>query len=591
MDILNDDEWLIIFKQFNLNERTHLRLVSKKFKSLLDTIKITKLIIYERWPVVPDQLMHTDEPFSLQDTVEVYNLNKFFNNPIILGQMRSIRQLVVAGFTDAIRVKYLSEIDLNTVFRKLNYLRLRNVMFTNSSLLQSTEIEHLILERSFFKSIEKCASYRNEIEQFGLPANSRSILVFKYQFNDLKSRKIKYLTLNVIDLPFVEYCVEHGLFNSLEQIDATFADLASLLFLNNHCPALKIVQCQVYEDMKASFLQVDKIVDASKQLRDDLSVYLFGTYECQQVLLITVLIRTQQSKLTENRNRFLPSFIGIPFNKASARPIVDFMRQMNKLDNCLENSNLGLAYYPTIETYRLIKRFERDHDLSRFYQMIEVLTIQYLIKDANFINKFNRCEALHFALDESPAFYFKSVDLFARVKDIIFLTPGDDSTYGNEIFDLLPTYCGRLLKLTIQNTNKINFEFVLRFVTLKRLILRLCFPVEQSEFMQMIRTLKHLDIVDIAYVVESANSIRRDELSKFKREVNDCLENELKRPAIVFKIEIHTKKTVGTFIRYVLIKKNTKKSSLMPDVDETKMFQMCQFMSMNDRFTGFGLDR
>ena len=92
----------------------------------------------------------------------------------------------------------------------------------------------------------------------------------------------------------------------------------------------------------------------------------------------------------------------------------------------------------------------------------------------------------------------------------------------------------------------------------------------------MIRTLKHLHFVDIAYVIESTDSIRRDELSKFKREVNDCLENELKRLAIEFRIEIHKKKDVGTFIRYVLKKKAFTGSYSMQDED--KMYQMYQYM-------------
>ena len=286
MDILNDDEWLIIFKQFNLNERTHLRLVSKRFKSLLDTIKITKLIIYERWPAVPDQLMHTDEPFSIQDTVEVYDLNKFFNNPIILEQMRSIRQLVIEGCSNE------KEINLNTAFTKLNYLRLQGVVFTNSSLLQSTELEYLMLNFVFLNSMEKCNANLNEIEQFGLSDYSRSPSVFSYQFNELRSRKIKYLNLNFIykESEFLSYCIEHGLFSSLEQIDVSFFDFESLILLNDRCPSLKRVNCLVGVNNKSFSSVVDEIKYPNEQLRGDLSVYLFGTYECPQVLLIIELV-------------------------------------------------------------------------------------------------------------------------------------------------------------------------------------------------------------------------------------------------------------------------------------------------------------
>ena len=280
MDILND-EWLVIFKMFNLNERTNLRLVSKRFKCLLDMIKITKLIIYEKSPTLPVQPNYADESNSLQDTVYVYDLNKFFNNPTILDQMEPIRQLVIEGS------KSETEIDLKTGFKKLTYLRLRNVKFTNSSLLQSTELEHLTLQDSFFHSFGKCISDFGGIYQIIQSDYNRS--VFNHKFNDLKSRKLKYLKLISADFEGLRCWIQHGLFHSLEEIDITFFDFESLILLNNRCPALKIVNCQVGKDKEAFLREVDTIEYASEQLRDDLLVYLFGMYAptllIQQVLL------------------------------------------------------------------------------------------------------------------------------------------------------------------------------------------------------------------------------------------------------------------------------------------------------------------
>lgn len=288
MDKLNDDELLIIFKMLSLNERANLRLVSKRFKSLLDTIQITKLIIYERIPSLPGRLVHTNEPYGIQHTVYVYDLNKFFNNPTIIGQMKSIRQLVVEGF------KPKTEIDLKTGFKKLNYLKLRNVVFTNASLLQSTELEHLIIKFSFFNSIERCTSHLDKLD--GIKYNN-SPSVFNYQFNELKTRKLKYLKLMAAEFEFLDYCVKHGLFSSLEEIDVSFSDFASLTFLNNRCPTLKTVNCQIGLNFESFFLDVDKIENVSEQLRDDLSVYLFGMYEPTNrstiFVIERVLIRTE----------------------------------------------------------------------------------------------------------------------------------------------------------------------------------------------------------------------------------------------------------------------------------------------------------
>ena len=251
---------------------------------------------------------------------------------------------------------------------------------------------------------------------------------------------------------------------------------------------------------------------------------------------------------------------------------------MRLLNGSLKIYCADLEYELTPETYDYIKRFERDYDLSRFYQRIKSVHITCLIKDVNFFNKFNQCVTLHFCLSEGPAFYFKSADLFSRVQNIMFIASKGDSIYGNEIFDLLPHYCGHLISLTIRNEHKLNFKFVCALVRLKRLLFRLCFPIEHCEFMQMIRTLRYLNSVDICYMIKTTGSIR-NELSKLKREVNECLANELKRPAVEFKIEIHKKTDFGKFVRYIL---KEKRSQVSPMVDEEIMFRICQSVSMKN---------
>ena len=93
----------------------------------------------------------------------------------------------------------------------------------------------------------------------------------------------------------------------------------------------------------------------------------------------------------------------------------------------------------------------------------------------------------------------------------------------------------------------------------------------------MIRTLRHLICVDICYAIKSTDSIK-DELSKFKKEVNDCLKNELKRSRIEFKIEIHRRTNFGNFIRYVLKEKNSAENWVAEDEDS--MFEFCRYASI-----------
>ena len=263
MDTLNDDELLIIFKLLTLNERTKLRSVSKRFKSLLDSIKITKLIIYDQVQPIADQLTYTNEPYDLLDTVEVYDLYHFFNNATILKQMESIRILTIEFYLPA------RAIDLKTtVFTKLSYLKLRNVEFTNPSILKSTELEHLILESSFFNSM----------------SSNRMPTIFNNPFNHLNSPKIKYLMLTPIDFKLLaNYFMKR--FDSIIEIDIMVDDCGPLTILNgSFCSSLKTINCHISTSVDGFLREAVMIEQISQHLRDDLSVYLFGTYD-QQVLI------------------------------------------------------------------------------------------------------------------------------------------------------------------------------------------------------------------------------------------------------------------------------------------------------------------
>ena len=258
---------------------------------------------------------------------------------------------------------------------------------------------------------------------------------------------------------------------------------------------------------------------------------------------------------------------------------MDFVKQIKQFGDCLEISNSAIEFQLKQGIYDCIKRFERDYDLSRFYQLFTTISIFCFRKDVNFHNKFNQCQTLCFLQPESPDFYFNECPgLLSKVERMNFITTQNASSYGNDIFDQLPKYCAHLVSLTIQNTSKINFNFLHSLARLCSVRFKLCFPVEQSEFMQLIRTWKRLCFVDISYVVAELTDSIRAELSKLKREVNDCVKNELKKSTIEFKIEIHKKHDYGTFIRYVLRAEIYDEGFSMEKEDEDSMFEMCRYM-------------
>ena len=96
MVVLIDDVLLIIFKKLNLNERAPVRLVNKKFRDLIDSIPITKLIIYEKErPPITYKLEYLNESFNQNETASVSDLQKFFNSKLLIRQMKRIKILKI----------------------------------------------------------------------------------------------------------------------------------------------------------------------------------------------------------------------------------------------------------------------------------------------------------------------------------------------------------------------------------------------------------------------------------------------------------------------------------------------------------------
>lgn len=118
---LNDHCLLMVFKLVNLNDRASLHLANQRFKTLCDSISINKLIVFERGAVVAGKLPHTYEAYGYEDTASCFDLQKLFDNPTLLKQMRRLRVLVIYG----IRLP-ATELKLNTVSDRLEYLLLHH---------------------------------------------------------------------------------------------------------------------------------------------------------------------------------------------------------------------------------------------------------------------------------------------------------------------------------------------------------------------------------------------------------------------------------------------------------------------------------
>lgn len=100
-----------VFRHLNLNERTAVRSVSRRWRSVADSISIKKLCINQNRP--PSAYNDSaGEHWNLIDSVHVIGLNRFFNSEPIQKALKHINKLVIFGQTE---VSKFSEFILLTI--------------------------------------------------------------------------------------------------------------------------------------------------------------------------------------------------------------------------------------------------------------------------------------------------------------------------------------------------------------------------------------------------------------------------------------------------------------------------------------------
>lgn len=272
-----------------------------------------------------------------------------------------------------------------------------------------------------------------------------------------------------------------------------------------------------------------------KKLRDDVAVYLFG----------------------------------IRLNKDTLSFITGFMKQFGSK---LRVNRYKLEYIMLEESYKYIKKYENKYDLTGFYDSISLLHLgQQIIVDEKLFKKFRNLEHLCFSLFQSPGLSFRRVlAAFPKLKSLWIVARDVKVNYGNEILNQIPKTNPDLIYLSIDNrNNEIKFDFLFELRRLNFIKMNLGFPIDQSEFIELIRTLKYVRTVDIRFV--KPDDLNKEQLKWFKKQVNDCLANELKRPDHYFTIKIYNGGPKESFVRYLMKPKDAQ--DVMEDFDKIKMFQ------------------
>lgn len=525
--LLNDDLILKILNYLNLNEKCNLRLVNEKIKNLVDFIPITKLIIYEKHPQLAGKFKMTDEKFDVEDTAYVYDLNLFFKSePIIANFKKSLSKLIIYGLD-------LTLVFLGESFDKLRHLELNDVNFSDATILESPRLQKLLIYRSSFTICEK---FDFLLQKHQVPKATFDHLL---GLGDLNS-KIKHLNISDFnflenELDFLKLCVESKAFSKLEIFEVNLDDLNNLIYLSNEMKSLKEIRLfsgKTFEQFQDS-IRRNPLKKLIKQLRTDLTVYLFGVPLLEnKIEIISDFFYNVSNKVKLN----------IPY--AVAKDMVLRCGDVLLSDSVLTIEN-GNEFYEEIDTINQNKEL-----FSGFVDLVDTICFKEELRDLEelrFYQKFKNVHTITFTFFLNLNFDLPATfKAFSEVKNLklISIPLQDAFAYDNKVLKKIPVYCKKLVNLHIEFWDPFaDFDFLLLLnPQIKWLKLLLRYPIDEDIYLEFLKKfgkqcLSYLEI----YFVQSART--KEELSEFKKKVLKLIE-DMKITRFTFKIEIHTHKEI-----------------------------------------------
>lgn len=529
---LPDIPLLLIFGQCSLNTRANVRLACKRFRQLCDELKIEKLVIQERnKPIVPGTLQ-SGEPYSEEHAVNCFSLQQFFDSPILREQLRSLRVLVIHGDgnTDGLAL---------TVEFKLRYLELHRIGFASSSIMNSPQLEHLILDRPAFAKV--VAGDYTALTDIGkkLTAKYRKmptewLMVSQYGFDSLQSKQLRYLNLShLTDQILFQHCVRHGLLRSIEHMKLVLLNLGTLKYLSENCPSLKRIDFIARNLDQLVQLNQVALPGMLRRLRKDLKVYAFG----------------------------------VPMHRHSDP--VQVTEMLNELSELATPNEEGSGLTITLDLARAFTLYQlnKTEELNEFYKLIDTVdVVQEVLASQKLFLKFVGCKTLLLQLLNNPVPSFKNLAAAYTRLDTVVLRCEHQVRLGSDVFNFLKQ--NRLITyLFLENYQKINdFRFLLDLPRLKELGLCLFHPIEHELILELIKRLP-LNFLDITCIRPA--SLSKEQLSAFKQRVIREAGDRIQARQLYFKITIHTKAD-KQIVRYHL--KTVRVIGEYPLFDEERIF-------------------
>lgn len=507
MDGLIDDALFLVLGYLNLNERASMRLVSKKWKYIVDKIVVRKLAIFHNLPPKPGRLKIKNERFCLGDTVHVEKWDSFIRNAFVTANLlRSIEKMVVMSNEK----RELNFYDLK--FDRLSYLELHDVRISEqSAFLESNRIETLFLY------------YRDNLDYFRKENEDIAKMNKKFGFLKLLSRlkKLKHLNIrNKLTIEFFQNWTQ--ILNKIEQLDVHIRDVKTLLYINNEYPNLKTLNVFVSEslDKFGLFLSDICLNGLKRKLRKDLQVSLYN----------------------------------IPFERENIGFMCDYLlKSKNQIKLC----NSELTYIVDENCQALMDEYrDQQHLLERFYNNISILIFQVPYLNQAVYRKMVNIEYLNFHFKNYQTYDYENIEkfleIFTNLKELKLLFDVNQAC-GSEILQLLPIYCWTINSIIVKCASERNYDYtpLLQLANLKYVKLILVNCLDDHMLIQLVHQLDYLTHMEITFNRTAVHSERH--ICFTQDHIRQDLNEILVRKRLAFDIE--TQRTLDSDLIFYTLKK------------------------------------
>lgn len=191
---------------------------------------------------------------------------------------------------------------------------------------------------------------------------------------------------------------------------------------------------------------------------------------------------------------------------------------------------------------------------------------------ALYFKKFVACKTLVFEPLNNPVPSFQNLTAAYSGLDALILKSNYDVQLAGDVFELI-VHNPLLTYLFLETYQKMeSFDFLFKLGRLKELGLCLYHPIDADVVLELIKKLP-LNFVDISFIRPPTMSM--EQLSAFKKRVNQEAAAQIKTRELFFKITLHTNAAKQQIVRYHL--KTVKIIGEYGLFDEKRIFESIQF--------------